>query len=355
MSDQPSIIRFDDYECPSAGLLGGKVAGLVEMTRAGLHVPPGFAVTTAAHSRLLQDPVMRGALERAGSFAADGATSDHVARGLREAVAATAEAESLCRQIEAEYTVLGERLGLQDPPVAVRSSGQVEDSVEASFAGQFDTYLWVSGATSVVDHVLRVWAGSLASHALSYREHRSLGSGFSPMCVAVQLMVEARTAGVMFTLNPLTGDRSQVVIEGSWGLGEAVVRGDVNPDRWSVSKVTGTVTSQELGDKAHEYRFDTLSGGVAALPVDESRRTEACLDADEIADLVTLGKQIEGLRGAPQDIEWAIDGASRLFLLQVRPETVWAGRVRDSLKAVTKENDAVSSVISQLTGSGEVR
>ncbi|MGH7746531.1 MAG: PEP/pyruvate-binding domain-containing protein, partial [Candidatus Dormibacteria bacterium] len=269
MSDQPSIIRFDEYDCPSAELLGGKVTGLVEMTRSGLRVPPGFAVTTAAHSRLLQAPGMRAALERAGSFAADGAACDEMTRDLREAASATVEAQSLCRQIEAAYTVLGEQLGLQDPPVAVRSSGQVEDGAEASFAGQFDTYLWVTGASSVVDHVLRVWAGSLAGHALSYREHRMLGSGFSPMCVAVQLMVEARAAGVMFTLNPLTGDRSQVVIEGSWGLGEAVVRGDVNPDRWSVIKVTGTVTSQELGDKAHEYRFDTLSGGVAALPVDE--------------------------------------------------------------------------------------
>jgi pyruvate, water dikinase len=295
MSDRPLIVWFDEDREPASHLLGGKVTGLVEMVRAGLDVPPGFAVTTAAHER----------------FASDG--PDGRAAGL----------------VRAAYQELGRRLGMTDPPVAVRSSGQAEDIAEASFAGQYDTYLWVTGADAVVEHVEKVWQSSLGSHAQHYRQDRALASAASLMCVGVQLMVQARTAGVMFTLNPLDGDRSLVMIEASWGLGEAVVKGDVNPDRYSVSKVTGSVVSTDLGDKEHEYRFDPGSGGVARVPVTDGRRRVACLSPGEISRLAGLGKRIEKLRDAPQDIEWAIDGAGRTYLLQVRPETVWSARAVD--------------------------
>jgi pyruvate,water dikinase len=312
MSDRPLIVWFDEDRDPATELLGGKVAGLAEMTRAGLDVPPGFGVTTAAHERFASDP---GVLRQAGDA----------------------------------YEALARRLGVPSPPVAVRSSGQAEDIAEASFAGQYDTYLWVTGADAVVEHVEMVWRSSLSSHTRHYREDRALGSGASLMCVGVQLMVEARTAGVMFTLNPLNGDRSLVMIEASWGLGEAVVKGDVNPDRYSVSKVTGSVVATEIGDKAHEYRFDPGSGRVAAVPVAGPRRGEACLSPGEVGHLARLGKQVEKLRGAPQDIEWAIDGAGRIYLLQVRPETVWSSRAPDPPR---EAGGAVQSVIASFLGGG---
>lgn len=314
----PLVVWFDGSGDLSSDLLGGKCAGLVEMTAAGLAVPPGFAVTTVAHR---QNP------EPAAPLAGP-------------VVHAVVEA----------YQELGRRAGCPDPPVAVRSSGQSEDGQDASFAGQFDTYLWITGRRAVLDAVRRVWAGSQASSTLSYRKEHDLGEGFTPMCVGVQLMVDARSAGVMFTLDPRTGDRSRIVIESSWGLGEAVVGGEVRPDRFSVNKVTGTVTVEELGTKEVEHRFDPAAGGVAPRPVEPARRSAQSLTEDEVHELARLGKQTERFRGAAQDVEWAIDGAGKLFLLQVRPETVWSAKRAAGDGAATRRRGALECVVDLLSG-----
>lgn len=314
------VVWFDGGGQPSSDLLGGKCAGLVEMTAAGLAVPPGFAVTTIAHQ---QNP-------------GPGAPLDGpVAQAVIEA-----------------YQELGRRVKRPDPPVAVRSSGQSEDGQDASFAGQFDTYLWITGRRAVLDAVGRVWAGSLASSTLSYRKERNLGEGFTPMCVGVQLMVDARSAGVMFTLDPRTGDRSRIVIESSWGLGEAVVGGEVKPDRFSVNKVTGTMTVEELGTKELEHRFDPAAGAVVARPVEPARQSALSLTEAEVEELVRLGKQVERFRGTPQDVEWAIDSAGNLFLLQVRPETVWSAKraAANPNGAATRRRGALECVVDLLSG-----
>jgi pyruvate,water dikinase len=313
----PVVVWFDAGSPPSSDLLGGKCAGLVEMTAAGLAVPQGFAVTTIAHQ---QNP------EPAAPLAGP----------AEQAV------------IEA-YQELGRRAERPDPAVAVRSSGQSEDSQDASFAGQFDTYLGITGQDAVLDAVRRVWAGSLASSTISYRMERNLGEGFAPMCVGVQLMVDARSAGVMFTLDPRTGDRSRIVIESSWGLGEAVVGGEVKPDRFSVNKVTGTMTVEEVGTKEMEHRFDPAVGGVVPRPVEAGRRSALSLSEGEVHEIVQLGKQIEQFRGAAQDVEWAIDGAGKLFLLQVRPETVWSAK-RASGDGAGRRRGALECVVDQLSG-----
>jgi pyruvate,water dikinase len=197
--------------------------------------------------------------------------------------------------------------------------------------------------------VRRVWAGSLADSARSYRIERHLGAAASPMCVGVQLMVDARSAGVMFTLDPRTGDRSRIVIESSWGLGEAVVGGEVRPDRISVNKVTGTVTVEDVGTKEAEYRFDPHVGEVRPVPVEPSRRSAVSIADNEVAELVRLGSQIERIRGAAQDIEWAIDRDGNLFLLQVRPETVWSTR-RKTKDAAAPGQGALERVVAMLSG-----
>lgn len=314
----PLVVWFDGGGQPATDLLGGKCSGLVEMTAAGLAVPPGFAVTTVAHQQH-PDP----AAPLAGP----------VAQAVIEA-----------------YRELGRRAKSPDPPVAVRSSGQSEDGQDASFAGQFDTYLWVTGQDALLDAVRRVWASSLASSTLSYRKERDLGQGRTPMCVGVQLMVDAGSAGVMFTLDPRTGDPSCIVIESSWGLGEAVVGGEVRPDRFSVNKVTGTVTMEELGTKEVEHRFDPASGGVAPRPVGAARRTAQSLTDDQVLQLARLGKQIERFRGTPQDVEWAIDRAGNLFLLQVRPETVWSAKRQAPGGPPTRRRGALECVVARLSG-----
>jgi pyruvate,water dikinase len=219
-------------------------------------------------------------------------------------------------------------------PVAVRSSGVAEDLSGASFAGQYETYLWIIGADAVIEHARRCWTGLFGPQVLTYRPEGDAPGQESmpalPMGVGVQQMVSARAAGVMFTLDPVTGDRSKIVIEGSWGLGEAVVSGLVTPDRYRVDKVTLELLASELANKEQEFSFDPGSG-VGLRDVPESRRTEACLTDEQVVALATLAKRIERHRGAPQDIEWAVDEHGTVHVLQVRPETVWSRRPATSI------------------------
>ena len=177
-------------------------------------------------------------------------------------------------------------------------------------------------------HVRRCWAGLFGAAVLTYRpdESASPGAARRTMCVGVQQMVDARAAGVMFTLDPVTGDRSKVVIEAVWGLGEGVVSGDVTPDRFRVDKVTLEALSREVNEQPDEHRFDAAAGGVRRTPVPPERGRLACLDDTHITALAAEAKRIERHRGAPQDIEWAVDDAGSIHVLQVRPETVWSQR-----------------------------
>jgi rifampicin phosphotransferase len=298
----------------AAPLVGGKAVGLGHLVRLGHRVPPGFAVTTAAYREAL-------------------------AAGGRPATVG----DRLAAELVADYRRLG-RAGEQDPPVAVRSSATAEDTAEASFAGQQDTYLWVRGADAVLDHVARCWASLFTDRAVAYRARLGVGDDEVAMGVVVQAMVPAEVAGVLLALDPLTGDRSQVTIEAAYGLGTAVVEGEVTPDRFAVDKVTLELRSRTVGEKAFADRFDPAAGRVARAEVPAADRARPCLDDAEAAELAGLGKRIEQALGAPQDVEWAIGppaapgtgpggapgaaGGRELWLLQARPETVWSRRPR---------------------------
>jgi pyruvate, water dikinase len=212
-----------------------------------------------------------------------------------------------------------------DVPVAVRSSATSEDSAEASFAGLQDTYLWVKGIDSLVDRVRACWASLYSPESVSYRLRLGLPEDQLAMAVVIQRMVHSRCSGVMFTRSPTTGDRSVITIEGSWGLGSAIVSGEVTPDRFVVNKVTGEIRTRNIADKAIEHVPD-VQGGVLELDVDAERRRACCLSDAQIHALARIGRQVEKHYGAPQDIEWALDQDDSIRLLQSRPETVWAAR-----------------------------
>jgi len=215
-----------------------------------------------------------------------------------------------------------------DDPVAVRSSATTEDSADASFAGLQDTYLWVKGATETVAAVRRCWASLYSAPSLGYRLKHAMPEAGVAMGVVVQRMVDARSAGVMFTRSPTSGDRSVVTIEASWGLGSAVVGGEVTPDRFVIGKITREISSRTISDKRIEH-IPAPSGGVQEAAVDEPRRQAPAVSDDELMVLADLAKIVEALYGRPQDIEWAIErDTGEIFLLQSRPETVWANRDR---------------------------
>jgi pyruvate,water dikinase len=210
-------------------------------------------------------------------------------------------------------------------PVAVRSSATAEDSADASFAGLQDTLLWILDADALERALLQCWASLYSVPSISYRRRRGMPENEVAMAVVVQKMVDARQAGVLFTRSPTTGDRSVIVIEGAWGLGSAVVSGEVTPDRFVVGKITGEITVRDIRDK-HCMHVPLPSGGTREVATPPELRHVACLDDSQLAQLRELGRRIERHYGCPQDVEWAFDQQGRLQVLQSRPETVWAAR-----------------------------
>jgi pyruvate,water dikinase len=331
MSGVPLIAWIDDPGGGGPAALGGKLASLAALTAAGFDVPPGFGITTAAYERFLDANALRDELTalRRELDVDDLAAVEATSRAIAERIDGAPFPADLEAAIRAGYATLAERLGEPQPPVAVRSSGVSEDLAGASFAGQYDTYLWIVGAEALLAHVKRCWHGLFGPAVLTYRPDAAAEAGQAAsagMCVGVQAMVAARAAGVMFTLDPLSGDRSKIVIEACWGLGEGVVSGDVTPDRHRVDKVTLELLGSEIATKLQEHRFDAGRGAVVLADVPGDRRDAPCIAAEEVTRLAELGKQIERDRGAPQDIEWAIDAAGEIRVLQARPETVWSRR-----------------------------
>jgi pyruvate,water dikinase len=345
MSDGPFVVWLDDTHDDAAGLLGGKCASLAEMVKAGFGVPPAFGVTTNAYWAFMsQDGLIDAARElRAALDPSDLAAVERVSADIAARMEGTPMPEPVEAELRQAYEELCTRAGVGELPVAVRSSGVAEDLAGASFAGQYDTYLWVTGGDAVIEHVRRCWTGLFGPQVLTYRPdgdspgHDDMAP---PMGVAVQRMVPARAAGVMFTLDPVTGDRSKIVIEGSWGLGEAVVSGLVTPDRYRLDKVTLELLESDIAEKAQEFRFEEDSGvGLRDVPAD--RRKQPALTEEQAVALATLAKRIERHRGAPQDIEWAVDETGAVHVLQVRPETVWSRRARQSITTGRSAMDMV--------------
>ena len=308
---------------------GGKGASLGFLARAGAAVPPGFVVTAGAFAAAVTALDPGGALraELTALPASDLAAIGRVCAAFRARVAEAPLPPEVAAAISAGYAALGEG----SPDVAVRSSATVEDSADASFAGLQDTYLGVCGASSVQDHVRRCWASLYNDESVAYRRRLRMPEDGVAMAVVVQRMVRPRAAGVMFTRSPVTGDRSVVAIEGTWGLGSALVSGDVTPDSFAVSKITGEITSRRVSRKGRLHSFIQNGGGVTVTDTPAAQREAACLSDDEIRSLADVARQVEAHYGAPQDIEWALldgDGpaAPRIVLLQSRPETVWAAR-----------------------------
>jgi pyruvate,water dikinase len=275
------VVLWIDETGVRADELGGKVNSLAELTAAGFDVPPAFGITISAFARFAQEA---GLPERVARIQASLDLDDHavVADASARIAAMIAEAPmppDIDEAIRTAYGRLGEGSDSGRAAVAIRSSGANEDLEGASFAGQYDTYLWIAGADQVVAHVRRCWASLFNPEVLTYRpagteDLASAADSFPAMCVGVQLMVPARSAGVMFTLDPVSGDRSKIVIESCWGLGEGVVKGEVTPDLHRVDKISFEIREREVGDQREEYRFDEATGVVDRFPITDGLRAD---------------------------------------------------------------------------------
>lgn len=313
------ILWFDDISKDDIPRAGGKGANLGELTRAGIPVPPGFVVGAPAYDYFLERNDLR---PRIASLLA-GADPKNVqglqvlsqeAKGLIAGVELPSE---LRDAIAAAY----ERLG--GGPVAVRSSATAEDLPQASFAGQQLTFLNVQGVPHAVEAVRACWASLFEAHAIAYRAQSGFDHLEVAIAVVVQRMVQSERSGIMFTCNPVTGDRDQLVIEAVWGLGEAAVSGMVTPDTYIVDKASLAVLDRTEAEQEQELVHDPQSAGEEAnvwRDVPPERRAHPKLSDDEIAELARLGLRVEAHYGHPQDIEWAM-AAGETYILQARPVT----------------------------------
>jgi len=323
------IVWFDAVAIGDRPQVGGKGASLGELCRAGIEVPPGFIVTTDA----FRDFVDREGTRREREALEAAAIPETVASAVTRAY------EALCDEADGEASA-----GARDLPVAVRSSATSEDAADASFAGLQDTYLWVRGSADVLAALRRCWASLYSEPAVAYRERLALQDDGVAMGVVIQRMVNPRAAGVMFTRSPQSGDPSVVAICASYGLGSAVVGGEVTPDEFVVNKVTGLVQKTTISDKALRHVPSDDGSGTREEPVPEELRSQPALGADEVRALTEIGRRIEKHYGCAQDIEWAVDAGGRIFVLQSRPETVWSAR--DRATAATPKAKSFDHVLS---------
>ncbi|MEI9965995.1 MAG: PEP/pyruvate-binding domain-containing protein [Caulobacteraceae bacterium] len=348
MNSTDHIGWFADIGLDDRPTVGGKGGSLGELTRAGIAVPPGFVVRTKAFEAFLQaleaQAPIRPIIEALDPDDLPAVTA--AAAAVRARLVESPMPDALQAEISAAHAAL---VGGDDvSPVAIRSSATSEDAEDASFAGLQDTYLWVIGAEAALAYVRSCWASLYSTESICYRRRQGLPEDGVAMAVVVQRMVDARTAGVMFTRSPTTGDRSVVAIEGAWGLGSAVVGGEVTPDRFVVGKITGEITVRDISDK-HNQHLPAPGGGVQDTPVPDEMRTAPCLSDEELGRLKDIGRKVEKHYGRPQDIEWAIDRASgEVLLLQSRPETVWSNR--DAAPAAAPKDNPLEHVMSIFGG-----
>jgi len=346
-SREKLTLWFEEIGKEDVPLVGGKVANLGEMLQAGIPVPPGFAVTAQAYKRFITET---GIAQKIYKTIEETVTDINIPQQFEEAskrVRKIIESTSMPREIEEAiekaYKELCKRMKSTHVFVAVRSSATAEDLPGASFAGQQETYLNVKGDRELIQKTVRCWSSLFTPRAIYYRTQKGFKHEQVLISVGVQKMVDAKAAGVAFTINPVTGEQNQIVIEANWGLGESVVSGAVTPDHYVVDKKTLKIIDRKIAKKVVEYVPDPKTGKTIHADVPTERQQKPCLTDEEIIKLAELAKRIEEHYGHPQDVEWATDRnllfPKSILIVQSRPETVWslekAGPKIEALKPPT--------------------
>ena len=339
------VIWFGDLKKTDVPLVGGKNANLGEMISSGLPVPPGFAVTAYSYEKFIKETHIAEKIYEIINETVidknDPKQYDAASKKIRKLIEKTEMPERIEKAVKSAYRELNKKLNLTNTFVAVRSSATAEDLPGASFAGQQETYLNVKGPDDLIDKVVKCWSSLFTPRAIFYRNEQGFAHDKVFISVGVQKMVNSRAAGVMFTLNPVTGEKDEIVIEGNYGLGETVVSGAVNPDDFVVDKQTLKIKERRIAKKTVQYIQDPKTGETIHLDVPEDKQKQPCVNEKEILKLGELAKRIERHYGSAQDIEWAIDKdlsfPENVFIVQSRPETVWSSKPMEKATQVEEK------------------
>ncbi len=338
--DKELVLWFDELRNTDVAIVGGKNASLGEMINAALPVPFGFAVTAYSYERFIVEKKIAEQIYRiikeTVTNVNDPKQYDIASKKIRELIEKTPIPKDIEAGIRTAYEELNKRFNLRDTFVAVRSSATAEDLPDASFAGQQETYLNVKGADDLIAKVVKCWSSLFTPRAIFYRNEKGFPHEKVFISVGVQKMVNSRAAGVMFTINPVTGNRDEIVIEGNFGLGETVVSGAVNPDDFVVDKNSLMIKERRIARKTIKYVRDPKTGKTVHLDIPEAEQKSVCISDQEILKLAELAKRIEKHYGKPMDIEWAIDQdlafPENMMLVQARPETVFGSKGAEAAK-----------------------
>jgi pyruvate,water dikinase len=347
------VLWFDVLRNNDVAVVGGKNASLGEMIHAGLPVPFGFAVTAYSYERFI---VEKKIAEQIYKIIKETVTNpndpqqyDTASKKIRELIEKTPMPKDIETAIRTAYDSLNKRFGLKDTFVAVRSSATAEDLPDASFAGQQETYLNVKGPDDLIEKVVKCWSSLFTPRAIFYRNEKGFPHEKVFISVGIQKMVNSRAAGVMFTINPVTGNRDEIVIEGNFGLGETVVSGAVNPDDFVLDKGSLIIKERRIARKTIKYVRDPKTGKTIHLDVPENEQKLVCVSDQEIRALGELAKRIEKHYGKPMDIEWAIDQdlsfPENVNLVQARPETVFGSKSSEEAKMAETKSQELKIVV----------
>jgi pyruvate,water dikinase len=351
---QKWIYWFEEIDKEFNDVVGKKCANLGELKRAGFPTPPGFALSVAAYEMFLKESGVIEEIRKVfASFKADPndpadlpkyeKTAQKV-RGILESKKMPGYMEEV---IGTHYDELCDRTRIPNISVSTRSAGPT------SHPGQYESYLHVKGRYDVLQNIKKVWSSTFNQRSIVARARKNMPLYFDPIGVAVMMMVDARSAGVMFTLNPTNGDFSKIVIDANWGLGEGVVSGSTGVDEWMVDKVSFDIVKSKFLPKLIQYEFDPKIGKPAYIDVPPEKQNVPCLDRDEVIAISRIGKEIEKYFGVPQDIEWAIDKdlpfPQSILILQTRPETTLSKRKG---KSVTENGTSALDYVTKLVRDG---
>lgn len=348
MQNKKIVLWFDELTKEDIPLVGGKNANLGELIKAGIPVPPGFAITAYAYQKFIEETGIAKKIyriiEETITDKNDPKLYEEASQKVRRIIESTPMPEDIEKAIKAAYVKLEDKMKQADVSVAVRSSATAEDLADASFAGQQETYLNVKGEKELIEKTIKCWSSLFTPRAIYYRTQKGFKHEDVFISVGIQKMVNAKAAGVAFTINPVTGEQNQILIEGNWGLGESVVSGAVTPDDFIVDKNTLKIISKKIVKKTLEYIRDPNSGRTIHAEVPLERQEQPCLTDQEVLKIAELAKKIEEHYGKAQDIEWAIDRdipfPENVFIVQSRPETVWSAK---AIPEKPKEAEAIKT------------
>jgi len=330
MEEAKLVYWFEEIGKEFNDLVGKKGANLGEMTKMGLPVVPGYVVSIESYRRFMAET---GVGEQISKYIASLGKIENIdkceeaSKTIRSMIEEQRMPEYLREKIVSCYDELCQKTGIADVAVSTRSGGPV------SRPGMFDTYINVKGKEQVLLHVKKVWSSIYTGRAMWYRLKHDVPLDGDVLGVVVMKLVDARSAGITFTADPVTGDRTRIIIDASWGLGEGVVGSKVEVDRFIINKENLEVVEKTIGKKT--FRIASGKEGIEERAVPTEKQSVPCLSNEEINEIAKLGKSLEERLGQPQDIEWAIDPdltfPNNLFVFQTRPEKFATEKVSTAL------------------------